>query len=46
MCRLKVALVLQVRLAVVGSGTGVVIEAAEEPDLHVVFTPSKVDMRF
>ncbi|KAK9902026.1 hypothetical protein WJX75_001619 [Coccomyxa subellipsoidea] len=33
----------QVRLAVVGSGTGVVIEAAEEPDLHVVFTPSKAN---
>ncbi|EIE21204.1 tetrapyrrole biosynthesis, uroporphyrinogen III synthase [Coccomyxa subellipsoidea C-169] len=33
----------QVRLAVVGSGTGVVIEAAGEADLPVAFTPSKAN---
>lgn len=33
---------LQVKLAVVGTGTGVVIEGAEEPELQVAFTPSKV----
>lgn len=35
---------LQVRLAVVGAGTGVVIEGAGEPDLPVAFTPTKVTM--
>ncbi|BDA51009.1 probable uroporphyrinogen-III synthase [Coccomyxa sp. Obi] len=33
----------QVRLAVVGAGTGVVIEATGEPDLPVAFTPTKAN---
>jgi hypothetical protein len=31
-----------VKVAVVGGGTGVVIEAAADPGLTVAFTPSKV----
>ena len=37
---------LQVRLAVVGAGTGVVIEGAGEADLPVAFTPTKVAVLF
>lgn len=33
---------MQVRIAVVGQGTGQVIEAHQEPLLHIEYTPSKV----
>ncbi len=33
---------VQVRIAVVGQGTGQVIEAHQEPLLHIEYTPPKV----
>ncbi len=33
---------VQVRIAVVGQGTGQIIEAHQEPLLHIEYTPPKV----
>ena len=35
---------MQVRIAVVGQGTGQVIEAHQEPLLHIGYTPPKVKL--